>query len=149
MENTSLINRINYSTKWLSRRDLVVTGYGAVRQLSEARARHGALASGLAASMCQRIDDSLAFLLLVDEIDNLPDPETRRRELAKVGGEIRRRNDQIFKGTVSNQAFPIQRQIGGRWFDEIPAFVDEMVPETASAARADASAATAPPEGAT
>jgi hypothetical protein len=36
-----------------------------------------------------------------------------------LGDEIERRNNQIFFSGVSNQAFPINRQIGGRWFDEL------------------------------
>jgi len=33
--------------------------------------------------------------------------------------EIRQRNQVIFFSGVANQAFPINREIGGRWFDEI------------------------------
>jgi hypothetical protein len=39
-------------------------------------------------------------------------------ELALLGSEIRRRNQETFFSGVSNQAYPINREIGGRWFDE-------------------------------
>jgi hypothetical protein len=38
--------------------------------------------------------------------------------LEGLGPEIRRRNHAIFFSGVENQAFPIGRAVGGRWFDE-------------------------------
>jgi clorobiocin biosynthesis protein CloN6 len=134
MENASLINRINYSTRWLSRRDLVTVGYEAVRRLFERKAEHGALPGGLARSICRKIDGSLAFLLAVDEADSIADPPARRRAMASLAGEIRRRNDEMFNGTVANQAFPVDRQIGGRWFDAIPDFVHALARRAAARA---------------
>lgn len=120
MENLSLLDRINYSTRWLSRRDLVVTGYEAVCRLFELKGEHGALPRGVAAGAAAKGRESLEFLLAVDAASRLADPGARARELASLGPEIRRRNGEIFGGAVSNQAFPIDRRIGGRWFDEIP-----------------------------
>lgn len=121
MEQPSLIRRVNYETRLLPRRDLVVTGYEAVQRLTELRGETGSLPSGIAAETSERIADSLRFLLTVDEASQLADPATRARELAALGPEIRRRNQEIFFGGVANQAFPLSRGIGGRWFDEIEA----------------------------
>lgn len=119
MTRASLINRINYETKWLSRADLVHVGFWAVRRLTELKAKYGIYPRRVGHRVCQRIDDALAFTDVVHEIDCLPDPKVRQRELARIGDEILRRNREVFRAEVANQAFPIQREIGGRWFDEL------------------------------
>jgi clorobiocin biosynthesis protein CloN6 len=127
MERASLMHRINYETRWLSRRDLVTVGYGAVRRLAELKAEVGMYPSSVAEAICARIDDTLEFIDIVHGIDCLADPTDRRRELERHSDEILRRNNDIFFAGVANQAFPIPRDIGGRWFDEFlwdPAALD-------------------------
>lgn len=119
MENASLINRINYETRWLTREELVRVGYKAVRRLSEHKAATGALSNGVVRSVIRQIDDALEFINVVHAIAGIDDRVTRARELHAIGPEILRRNRKIFGGTVANQAFPLQREIGGRWFDEM------------------------------
>jgi clorobiocin biosynthesis protein CloN6 len=119
MTRASLINRINYETRWLTRRDLVHVGYRAVRHLIEAKADTGYLPSGVAASVARKIDDALAFIDVVHAADEVSDPTARARALGELGDEIGRRNREIFFSGVSNQALPINREIGGRWFDEL------------------------------
>lgn len=121
MENASLIRRVNYETRLLDRRSLVVTGYEAVARLFEHRGELGSLPMGVAASVSERIADSLAFLLEVDRAASAADPRERAVALAPLAGEIARRNREVFFDGVANQAFPLNREIGGRWFDEIPA----------------------------
>ena len=50
--------------------------------------------------------------------DNIVVASDRARELRGLGSEIRRRNHETFFSGVANQAYPINRDIGGRWFDE-------------------------------
>lgn len=119
MERASLINRINYETKWLSRSDLVHVGFRAVSALMQAKADLGFFPRSWARKYRDRIADALEFIDIVHEVDCLPDAASRSVELEKLGDEILRRNDQIFFSGVMNQAFPINRQIGGRWFDEL------------------------------
>lgn len=119
MTRASLINRINYETKWLSRADLVHVGFWAVRRLTELKTKYGIYPRGVGHHVCQRIDDALAFTDIVHEIDCLPDPQARQKELERIGSEILRRNQEVLCAGVANQAFPIQREIGGRWFDEL------------------------------
>ncbi len=119
MERASVINRINYETRWLSRRDLVHVGFPAVRALMQAKHEFGMLPGSVVRDYVARIDDALGFIDFVHEIDCLADERDRRRELDRCGDEILRRNQQIFFSGVMNQAFPINRQIGGRWFDEM------------------------------
>jgi clorobiocin biosynthesis protein CloN6 len=119
MERASIINRVNYETKWLDRHDLVTVGFKAVKRLMEHKAESGALPTGWVSEYNAKIDDALEFVEVVDEIDNISDATARKRQLEGVGGEILRRNNMIFFSGVMNQAFPINREIGGRWFDEL------------------------------
>jgi clorobiocin biosynthesis protein CloN6 len=119
MESASLINRTNYETKWLSRRDLTMIGYQAVRRLTELKGDIGFLPGSVAGSVIRKIDDAMQFIETVHEVDCIPDEFERTRELAKLSAEIKERNRAIFFGGVANQAFPINREIGGRWFDEM------------------------------
>ena len=119
MERASILNRINYETRWLRRSDLVNVGFRAVRALMEAKAELGALPKSCVRDYNSKIDDALAFIPVVHEVDCLPDPREKARELDRIGDEIQRRNHQVLSAGVMNQAFPINRQIGGRWFDEL------------------------------
>jgi clorobiocin biosynthesis protein CloN6 len=119
MERASLINRINYETKWLRREDLVYVGFKAVRRLMEAKAEWHALPAGVVRDYNHKIDDALALIPLVHAADCLVDPLERKRALGELGDEILQRNEMIFFSGVANQAFPINRSIGGRWFDEM------------------------------
>jgi hypothetical protein len=87
--------------------------------LTEAKAEVGQIPDGVATSVIRKIDDALEFIDVVHDAATIKEPMTRARELAMLGPEIRRRNDEIFFSGVANQAFPINRDIGGRWFDEL------------------------------
>jgi clorobiocin biosynthesis protein CloN6 len=118
MERASIINRINYETKWLKRKDLVYVGFKAVRRLMELKAEAGLLPSSSVRDYNSKIDDAIDFIKAVHEVDCIVDRAERTCELDKLGEEILRRNNMIFFSGVMNQAFPVNRQIGGRWFDE-------------------------------
>jgi clorobiocin biosynthesis protein CloN6 len=118
-ERASLTSRINYETRWLSRRDLVHVGFGAVRRLVQARAGSGLVSPRQASWFCARLDDSLALIDALAEIDALPDPAERARQLEGLGDEIARRNDEVLYGGVVDQMYPLSRRIGERWFDEL------------------------------
>lgn len=119
MESASLINRINYETEWLSRQQLVEVGFKAVRQLMEIKGSESALPRFSVRDYNARIDDALQFMPVVHEADCIADPAARARALDSLGDEILKRNDMVLFGGVMNQAFPLNRQIGGRWFDEM------------------------------
>jgi clorobiocin biosynthesis protein CloN6 len=118
MERASIINRINYETKWLKREDLVYVGFEAVKRLMVLKAGAGLLPSSNVREYNSKIDDAIDFIKVVHEVDCIVDRAERIRELDNLGDEILRRNNMIFFSGVMNQAFPINRQIGGRWFDE-------------------------------
>lgn len=119
MERASIINRINYETRWLSRSELVNVGFKAVRRLMDAKAEAGFLPMSWVKEYTAKIDDALDFIGTVHEVDCLEDETERALELEKLGDEILRRNNMIFFSGVMSQAFPVNRQIGGRWFDEL------------------------------
>lgn len=119
MERASIINRINYETKWLSRNDLVCVGYKAIRRLMGAKAEFGLLPLSWVQKYNAQIDDVLYFIGVVHEVDCIANEKERAQELESLGDEILRRNNMIFFSGVMNQAFPINRRIGGRWFDEL------------------------------
>ncbi len=118
MERASLINRTNYETDTLSRSDLLYTGYEAVRMLMEAKVEFGHLPKSFVAPYVKKIDEALEFIPVVHEADCLTDAAARRRALEGLGDEIMAKNEMLIFEGVANQAFPINREIGGRWFDE-------------------------------
>lgn len=119
MERASIIHRMNYETRWLPRQELVETGYVAIRRLMEAKASVGMLPGSAVRRYNEKIDDALAFVRTVHAADAIVDPVDRARALEELGDEIVRRNDQVLFAGVANQAMPINRQVGGRWFDEL------------------------------
>jgi clorobiocin/coumermycin A biosynthesis protein CloN6/CouN6 len=119
MERASILNRINYETRWLTRSDLVNVGFRAVRALMEAKGEFGTLPKSVVRDYNSKIDDALNFIPVVHEADCLTNEQERKCELEKLGDEIERRNRMILWSGVMNQAFPVNRQIGGRWFDEM------------------------------
>jgi clorobiocin biosynthesis protein CloN6 len=132
MERASPINRINYETRWLSRADLVHVGFKAVRALMQAKAEIHALPRAIVRDYVTKIDDALEMIDAVHEVDCLEDPAIRARELDMLGDEILKRNRMIFESGVMNQAFPLNRLIGGRWFDELgwePSALEHLSPQ--------------------
>lgn len=119
MERASIINRINYETESLSRRDLVHVGFRAVRELMKAKQDTGFLPRSLVKDYTARIDDALDFIDTVHEADSLENPLDRARALEPLGDEMVQRNEYVLFSGVLNQAFPINREVGGRWFDEL------------------------------
>lgn len=120
LTRASLINRINYETKWLTRSDLVFESYKAMRDLFEIKTERGLLPSSIVSGVLKKIDDAVEFIKVVHEVDCIDDEKIRNIELEKLGPEILKRNNEILFHGVSNQSLPINREIGGRWFDEIP-----------------------------
>lgn len=119
MERASIINRINYETRWLSRENLVYVGYRALHELAGIKRDHGVYPGGVALSVQRKLADTLEFIKAVHSVDCIADPDLRRRELDGLGTEIQARNTEVFHGGVSNQAFPVERQGRGRWFDDL------------------------------
>lgn len=119
MMRASLINRTNYETRWLSRYELVNVSYKAIRDLFALKGELGLFPSAVINPLVKRLDDAREFINVVHPIDCIENQEDRKKALREIGDEIRRRNNEIFTSGVVNQAFPINRKIGGRWYDEL------------------------------
>ncbi len=124
MMRASIINRLNYETKWLNRSELVYVGYEAVRRLFEIKACTGLLPKSIVDDVVRKIDDAREFTKVVHEVDCITDERVRSVELSKLGSEILQRNKEVFFSGVQNQTFPLNRQIGGRWFDEMLFYIE-------------------------
>lgn len=118
-ERASLLNRINYETQWLSRQQLVEVGFESVKRLMEIKGSLSVLPKFSVRDYNKHIDDALQFIPVVHEADCIADPRERARALDAIGDEILERNNLVLFGGVMNQAFPINRRVGGRWFDEL------------------------------
>jgi hypothetical protein len=119
MERASPIHRINYETRWLKREDLVYVGFRAVQRLMEAKGAHGLIPPSWVRSYVSSIEDALEFTAAVHEADCITNPFERAVEIERLGDEIQKRNDALLYSGVANQAFPANREIGGRWIDEL------------------------------
>jgi hypothetical protein len=92
----------------------------------EAKAEYGQLPSGIVEDYIGDVDDAVRFIREVHAADCVEDPRARAAALAALGEDILARNNRIFFSGVANQAFPVNREIGGRWFDELGWTVDEL-----------------------
>lgn len=117
MGRASLINRINYETKWLTREQIVKTGYKAITELFQIKGSHNMLPASLVNKLIKKLEDTVDFIEVVDRIDNIENPDIREANLKEMSDEIRKRNKEVFFGGVLSQAFPIARNHGQRWFD--------------------------------
>ena len=119
MERASLINRTNYETRWMSRDEFLFVGFEAIKRLMEAKTELGFLPNTFVQPYLRKIDDAAAFVPLVHAADCLENLEDRAKALDELGDEILKRNNEVLFHGVLNQAYPVNREIGGRWFDEL------------------------------
>lgn len=114
-------HRLNYDTRWMSRRQIQDVTYKAVARLVEAKGEMNALPPSAARRILAAIEETTQLL---DETE---------RSLARDGvlsteirSRIRAYNREIFSHS-SDQIIPVDRPFGGRWFDDttIPAAMIE------------------------
>lgn len=115
----SLIGRMNYETRWLSREDIVRAGFGAAASVMAAKARRGKVPGPRAELFNRRLEEAVELTVEVQRADCLTAPADRRRALEALGDEIRERNELVLSGTVIDQNYPVARPIGGRWCDDL------------------------------
>ena len=139
MIRASPVNRMNYETRWLDRGSIFELGLQAIRDVMRAKASHGIFPGPRVEQFAARIDDAVEFTRAVTEAEDVADPADRARALDGLGEEIARRNETLFTGGVTDQTYPLRRQIGGRWVDELG--WDEEALRAWSAKRLDPAAA--------
>jgi clorobiocin/coumermycin A biosynthesis protein CloN6/CouN6 len=104
--------RLNYETRWLSRRELQDVSYEAIGRLVEIKGEHGVLPPEFCRAVLHTIGETR---LLLGEIERalildgtLP---------AALRNEMRSYNRKILAYS-SDQIIPVRRPFGGRWFDD-------------------------------
>jgi clorobiocin/coumermycin A biosynthesis protein CloN6/CouN6 len=120
MEKKSLVNRLNYETKWLSREELVYVSYEVIKQLFLLKGEYGIFPKKIVSEVVAKIDEAVYYIKKVYDIENIQDKELQEREYSKIADKILELNNETLKSGVRNPAVPIVRKIGGRWYDEIP-----------------------------
>jgi clorobiocin biosynthesis protein CloN6 len=119
MTRASPVHRMNYETRWLDRSSIFTLGLQAIRDVMRAKASHGIFSAPRVEQFAARIDDAVEFTRVVTEAEAIADPKDRARALDGLGDEIARRNETLLTGGVMDQIYPLRRQIGGRWVDEL------------------------------
>ena len=125
MENKSLITRINYETKWLTREELVYVSYEAIKRLFIIKGEYKIFPKIVVKSFVEKLDEAVFYTKEVNRIENIQDQELRNIEYEKIREKIRQLNHKTFMEGGTNIHIPISRKIGGRWYDEIPSFITE------------------------
>jgi clorobiocin biosynthesis protein CloN6 len=111
----SVVARLNYETRWLSREQLLQVAYDSIDEMTQAKAEAGLLPQGLARSLVERrkIEKDL-----IDRVSRLWEQEGTKGVIRTCGDEIRLFNENAFRSGVRDQIFPIPRSLDNRWFDE-------------------------------
>jgi clorobiocin/coumermycin A biosynthesis protein CloN6/CouN6 len=104
--------RLNYETRWLSRRELQEVTYEAIELLVGAKAQRGMLPRGLARAVIDTIAQTRELLGSMERAIALDGalPPGLRAEIATYNAKI--------LSYSSDQIMPLPRPFGGRWFDD-------------------------------
>lgn len=132
MENKSLITRINYETKWLTREQLVYVSYEAIKRLFIIKGEFGVFPNSVVNNFVKKLDEAVFYTKKVNRIENIKDEQLQNEEYEKIREEILLLNHKTFMAGGTNIHIPISRKIGGRWYDEIPSFLTEEYMEAIS-----------------
>ncbi|MBI4616822.1 MAG: cobalamin B12-binding domain-containing protein [Planctomycetes bacterium] len=117
----SWMQRLNYETVWMSRTEIVEVSYDAVAALTRAKKSAGVLPGTVADFVLGRLAEAKD---LVFEVDRVHAQEGVGGVAARLGDRILEYNTRILRGGVSDQIFPIPRQLDNRWFDEFEVALD-------------------------
>jgi clorobiocin/coumermycin A biosynthesis protein CloN6/CouN6 len=116
--------RLNYETRWLSRRELQDVSYEAIARLVEIKGEHGVLPPTFCQAILQTIDETRQLLREMEralELDGtLP---------ARMREDVRSYNRKILAYS-SDQIVPVRRPFGGRWFDDVtvpPQVIEDLL----------------------
>ena len=118
MERASIVNRTNYETRWLSRYDLVRVGYRAVQELTRLK--------GDTASCRARWPAVSRRRSTTRSSSATPCSRPTTSPIRRTAPARSRAWDRRLRGGITKRSFrawptrriPINREIGGRWFDE-------------------------------
>jgi clorobiocin biosynthesis protein CloN6 len=129
--------RLNYSTNWLSRREIERVSYDAVSKLISIKGELGMLPGSWCKAVLATIEETRC---LMAEIEQSVRAGGLSSDLRK---EIRAYNRKILAYS-SDQIIPIPRSFGGRWFDDSTIPADMIAELTHSEAGSNSSSAFQP-----
>jgi clorobiocin biosynthesis protein CloN6 len=112
MLETLWYKRLNYETRWMTRRELQDTTYQAIARLVTIKGNLGILPSSFCNAILTTIDETKSLLVQIEralELDGKLPTDLR--------DTIRAYNRKILAYS-SDQIIPIPRPFGGRWFDD-------------------------------
>jgi clorobiocin/coumermycin A biosynthesis protein CloN6/CouN6 len=104
--------RLNYETRWLSRRELQDVSYEAIARLVEIKGEHGVLPPEFCRAILGTIDETRQLLGEIERALTLDGTLP-----AALRDEMRSYNRKILAYS-SDQIIPVRRPFGGRWFDD-------------------------------
>lgn len=104
--------RLNYETRWLSRRQLQDVSYEAITRLVEIKGEYGVLPAGFCKAVLETIDETRQLLGEIERALQLD-----KTLPTALRNELRNYNRKILAYT-SDQILPVPRPFGGRWFDD-------------------------------
>ncbi len=113
-------SRLNYETRWLSRRQLQDVSYEAIARLVTVKGEYGVLPEQFCEAVLTTIDDTRRLLGEMEHALTLDG-----RMPADLRDEIRAYNRRILAYST-DQIMPVERPFGGRWFDDVTV-PDDMI----------------------
>jgi clorobiocin/coumermycin A biosynthesis protein CloN6/CouN6 len=122
--------RLNYETRWLSRRQLQDVSYEAIARLVTIKGEYGVLPSQFCEAVLATIDETRRLLAEMEHALTLDGrfPVDLRNEMRAYNGKI--------LAYSSDQIMPVERPFGGRWFDDVTV-PDDMIKLLGGTARDD------------
>jgi clorobiocin/coumermycin A biosynthesis protein CloN6/CouN6 len=116
--------RLNYETRWLSRRDLQDVSYDAIARLVEIKGEYGVLPSEFCRAVLETIVETRQLLGEMERALSLDG-----KLPAALRSEMRSYNRKILAYS-SDQIIPVRRPFGGRWFDDVtvpPEMIEDLL----------------------
>jgi len=111
------IDRLNYETDWMSRKEIVYTAFEAVKRLVIAKGEIGLIPKSFAERSAVRLDRAVEIMREIDETAFIASPDAGLRTNASVKEKVREYNRSQLSSR-NDQIFPVERALDGKWFDE-------------------------------
>ncbi len=116
------VNRANYETRWLSRRELLDLSYESVLELAALKHRYGAIPERFLREVSRLIDSTRSLLGMMDDYESLPAGEEKAAALRNVKSRVLSYNQNQLR-TVRSQQRPMDFGFAkNQWFDTDAAF---------------------------
>ncbi len=110
-------HRLNYSTRWMSRDELVDISYQSVRALTKLKEVHGKLSKGVSRSILDLIDDTVDLQAEIDNFQMIPEGDEKLQKETELKEIIATYNqNSVLK--VRSQQRPVDFGFARKqWFD--------------------------------